>query len=333
MHPKLKKIIFYLTFIAIGIYFAEVVSTNLPHALIIPFVYPAYGLLYVFFIDMLMRYSCYDFKVWYIFGALVGIITETYVAKVTFYGAEINGFQIFGVSPNAILFIILFYHAFFSFMIPAYFAKVSLKMPLPIKEKKWINYSFLLIPFLLIPIAIQKMAEIGFQNYIVFMGISGIIFILWTAILKKTGKIKNVLLTKKEKLALFMITIIIYLIYFFTGTNEAHGHAPLDVPISSLIVVSLLITLYLYLNFKAVKSSGTENNEIPYNPDSINFKIIFGWIAYYNIVIALLLLFSSKLLPATNILLIILIICGIIIAIYMLITSTIFLIRKIIRSD
>ncbi|MEQ8186600.1 MAG: hypothetical protein ABRQ39_01400, partial [Candidatus Eremiobacterota bacterium] len=122
MKESFKKYVFYITFAALGSFWAEVLSTNYPLALLNPFIYLAYGLIYIFFLDALMRRKEKNFYIMYIFGSLVGIITETYVTKVTFYGLRSDESRIFGISPGAILFVILFFHAFFSFLMPIYLA-------------------------------------------------------------------------------------------------------------------------------------------------------------------------------------------------------------------
>ena len=99
MKEGYKKIIFYVSFSALGVFWAEALSTNIPQALINPFLYLGYGLLYVFFLDALMRWNEKSFVVWYLFAALVGLITENYIAKVTFYGLDPSAFRILGVLP------------------------------------------------------------------------------------------------------------------------------------------------------------------------------------------------------------------------------------------
>jgi len=136
MKITIQKFIFYITLSALCVFWAEVISTNLPGALFNPFAYIAYGFLYVLFIDALIRWKEKDFKVFYLFGVLMGLITETYIAKVTFYGLKPDEGRILGVSLGAIMFVILFYHAFFSFLAPTYMAKRILNIPLNISKNK-----------------------------------------------------------------------------------------------------------------------------------------------------------------------------------------------------
>ncbi len=329
MNQGKQKFIFYFTFIAIGIYFAEVVSTNMPYALLHPLMYPAYGLLYIFFIDTLIRYNCYCIKNWYIFGALVGLITETYVAKVTFHGAGGENIQFLGVDIGAVLFIILFYHAWFSFIIPSYFAKRVLKMPLPIIEKRFFDIFFLFIPLFLLPISVQKSLNIGISALLILMSFSGIIFILSCYILKKTGPIKNILLTVTEKKILFLVTLLIYSFFFIFGTNHlAHNKAPLDFPPGSMFLLTFVIIMYLILNIRSVKKSN-EITEISYNPNLINIRLVVTWIVFHisatGVLIASLHVF---IIPILKFLTLLFGLLGISVSIYMLTSSTFYILNQ-----
>ena len=204
----MRKFIFYGSFCALGVFWAEGISTNYPLALINPFLYLGYGFLYVLFIDALMRRQEASFAIWYLFGMLVGLITETYIAKVTFFGLNPAGFRWWGVAPGTIAFVVLFYHAFFSFLLPSYLAKRVLKFPLAIAEKKGIDLFYLGIPLLLIPMVQKQMVERGMDVFHLMrsLAVSAFILCIWVLMLSSIGKIEDVLLSSKERKGLLCIT-------------------------------------------------------------------------------------------------------------------------------
>lgn len=283
MMNALKKFVFYGMFCALGVYWAEVISTNLPYAAVNPFAYLAYGLLYVIFIDILMRYDIKDFKVWYMFGALVGLITETYLAKVTFYGADMNTTQIGGFAPAAIAFILLFYHAFFSFLAPCYVGKHVLKMPLNLPKKKWADFALYFGPMLLMTFFAVKG---GGAALAIFQGslVSGFTVLVWILIMKGLGDIEDVRLSGKARKILYGITVLIYGLFFCTTSNiRAHGHLPLDVPVPALIITTMFVLGIFFGLGKYLAKRKEVSGPISYTPSHIAWKTIVIWAgAYYS---------------------------------------------------
>lgn len=290
MNQGTKKIIFYTTFVALGVFWAEVISTNIPYALAAYPLYVAYGLLYVIFIDTLMRWQVRDFKVWYLFGALVGIITETYIAKVIFYSPTPNAFRIFGVAPGSIVFIILSYHAFFSFLAPAYLAKRVLNMPFPISPNKWIDYSFLAVPIIMFPVVSTKLAQEGWNVLFLIrlVGISAIILSIWVLLLRFIGDIKNVLLSHRERIGVVIFTFIAYTFFLFKATNKGHGHAPMDFPVIPMIIISIIIAAIFVLIFKSISKNKEPVVTVSYSPKTINLKLFFAWLFWYILLTTIL---------------------------------------------
>ncbi|MFC2162299.1 hypothetical protein ACFLRF_01340 [Candidatus Altiarchaeota archaeon] len=281
MGEATKKFVFYGTLAALSVFWAEVVSTNVTWAAAHPAFYLAYGLLVVLFIDTLMRYQVREYWYWYLYGALVGLITETYVAKVTFYGAGGDTHRVLGIAPAPILFILLFYHAFLSFMVPAYTAKRILGMPLPIRTRKLYDLVFLATPFFLV-IFNGMGLKADPLSLIPGVFISTGILIAWFLTLNKMGDIKDVLLSKKTYKRLLWFTIIAYIIFLLTTTNrKAHNHAPTDFPILPMIGVSLVIFGILYLIHKTVGKGRTPVTELSYSPKNIDWKLMAGWLAFY----------------------------------------------------
>jgi len=329
----MKKFIFYITLSALCVFWAEVVSTNLPGALFNPFVYIAYGLLYIFFIDALIRWRSKDFKIFYLFGVLIGLITETYIAKVTFYGLKPDEVSILGVSPGAIMFVILFYHAFFSFLAPTYMAKRILNIPLVISKSKRIDFLYLIVPFMLSPVYAQVISgELTALRLSTLMGISAIILTLWIFLLKVVGDIKNILLSKKERTGLFIMTLLLYTIFLFTGTNPVHGHSPTDFPVIPMTGVTIIIILLLTLTHKSLKKGKKPEEEISYSPGSINFPLFFTWLFWHLSVTAIFLFLQNILRPISLYALPMLAIFGVLTGVWAFLFSVTFLLKNLITG-
>lgn len=334
MKEGLKKVIFYVTFSALGVFWAEAISTNIPHALINPGLYLAYGLLYVFFIDGLMRWNEKSFAAWYLFGALVGFITETYVAKVTFYSPEPNAYRILGVAPVTIMCIILFYHAFFSFLAPAYMAKRVLNMPLPATAKRWIDFFIVLAPLCLVPAVSQQLIDRGWTvpHLMRLMGISAVVLFLWVLLLRSLGEIKNVLLSKKQRLWLLVFTVIIYTVFLFKMSNKGHGHAPLDFPLVPMLAVSATIFMILVLLFKVLAKDKKPREQLSYSTTSMNLPIFFVWLVWHLSVTSILLLCSKILSPMFKLGVGLLAVTGALIGVFTFLWSVFCLIKSLILA-
>lgn len=299
MPEGFKKTIFYITFAALGVFWAEVTSTNIPGALVNPLAYLAYGLLYVFFIDALMRWDCRSFAIWYLFGVLVGLITETYLAKVTFYGPNPGAYRVFGVAPGPVMFIIFFYHAFYSFLAPAYLAKRILKIPLSLTPKRWMDSLIVLAPIILISQVVGQIIIVQrtIPGLMKLIGISAVILVLWVLALRSQGEIKNLLLTKKQRSGLLIFTIGVYIFFLFALTNKGHGHAPRDFPLIPMIVVSIIILGILVLIYKTLSLNKEPKEVVTYSAKDMNLPLFFGWLIYYLSITIILLLSHNFIKP------------------------------------
>ncbi len=326
----MRKFIFYGSFCALGVFWAEGISTNYPLALINPFLYLGYGFLYVLFIDALMRRQEASFAIWYLFGMLVGLITETYIAKVTFFGLNPAGFRWGGVAPGAIAFVILFYHAFFSFLLPAYLAKRVLKFPFAIAEKKGIDLFYLGIPLLLIPMVQKQMVERGMDVFHLMrsLAISAFILCIWVLMLSSIGKIEDVLLSSKERKGLLCITGFVYLLFLFKGTNQAHGHAPMDFPLVPMMAISAFIFVLLFLLFHSLKQEEDSREEVAYSSSKIDLPLFFMWIAWHLSITGIALVVIGPLQPLMKISLIFLGLGGMAIGIFSALFSFVMLVKK-----
>lgn len=282
------KLAFYFAASATCIFWAEVVSANIPWALAHPFMYPAYGFLVALFFDSLMRWNTTDFRIMYLYGSLVGFITETYLAKVIFYGLDPAAFRFMGFSPAAVILVILFYHSWFSFLAPAYFFRRVMGAPLPIRTSRLRDAAFVFVPFLMAAMISPVLAERGLNVVVYLMSASVSIVILAAAalVLKFRGRIENVLLTASERKRLINYTIAAYVLFLFFATNKAHGHPPTDIPLAPLAAVSALIYFILYSIRKIAASGREEITAIPYDGASVSLTLLFAWLIWHFGVIA-----------------------------------------------
>ncbi len=261
----------------------------------------------------------------------MGLITETYIAKVTFYGLKPDEGRILGVSPGAIMFVILFYHAFFSFLAPTYMAKRILNIPLTISKNKRIDFLYLLVPFILSPVYAQVIeGKMTVLRLATLMGCSAIILILWLFLLRIGGEIKNILLSKKERTGLFIVTLLLYILFLFTGTNPVHGHSPTDFPVIPLIVITIIIILLLTLIHKSLKKGKKPEEEISYSPGSINFPLFFTWLFWHLSVTAIFLFLQNILRPLSLYALPMLAIFGVLTGVSSFLFSLTFLLKNLI---
>ena len=132
----MKKLIFYLLFIALGTASAELLSYSHPPALLNPLGFLPYGVLYVFFINYLIKKQVSDWKTVYLFGTLIGLISEGLFIKVLFFGWGLESFIFNGLAIFEFFVLVFFFHPLFSFIIPVYIAKNFLNFPFAIKKSK-----------------------------------------------------------------------------------------------------------------------------------------------------------------------------------------------------
>lgn len=264
---------------------------------------------------------------------LVGLITETYVAKVTFYGLRPDAYRILGVAPESILFIIFFYHAFFSFLAPAYMAKRLLGMPLPISRRRLINLSYVIIPLILLPAVSNQLIDRGLSvlTLMLLLGISAVVLSVWILLLRSMGDIKNVLLSRKERRVLLLITLVFYVVFLFMGTNRAHGHAPGDFPLLPMLAVTAVIVALLVLLNKALSKGKKPRQEVFYSPRSINLPVFFAWLFWHLSVVGVLIMFRGIIGPLLKIGLNLLGIAGVVIGTMAFVSSLIYLLKTVLR--
>lgn len=286
-----RKAVLYGTLAALGVFWAEASCFNIPAALLHPPLYLAYGLLYVLFVDALMRRGERRFAVWYLFGMLVGLITETYVAKVTFHGLGPGNARVLGVSPGAIGFVIMFYHAFFSFLAPMYAAKRLLGLPLPIRTSPWRDALCLAAPILLFPAKSTCLLNKGMAPGAAAAGfmISAVVLAGWVLALRRTWSPGDVLLSRGERTGVLGVTLVLYALAVATCTNkQAHGRPPLDFPVPAMLVVTAAVAGLLFLLHRSMAGNPSGAWRAPYAVEDMNVPLFSGWLLWHAGITALL---------------------------------------------
>jgi hypothetical protein len=322
-----KKFLFYITFVALAMYCAEIISYNDPNILFEPTAYIGYGILYVFFIHSLITRKVTKWSTVYFYGMLVGIITEAFLPKVLFFGWDSSSFTFIGIAWIELFILTFFYHPFFSFIVPVFIAR------------KWLNYPFALETKgltlkIILPVAIVTLFSVG-NAYIEGGGqfpqtlISTIILVTLIILLKRSGQISDIGLTVTTRKYLFGLAFLLYGFVFIVGDVPYGGRLPeLGAFIFILIyIASVSILIYRELpekyDIKNVQEIQIKTDEVNYKrniyveeiigyiPDLNNIKVVLGAIAFISLVIVGSLL-PLIIAPAIPVVLIVILLAGMI---------------------
>lgn len=291
-----QRTLFYATFTALGLFFAEVVSSNAPPGLVWPPLYVMYGLLYILFLDFLMRYGSRCFNHWYLFGTLVGLLTETYVAKVMLFGLP-NADLVWGLPLGSIVFLGFFYHAFYSFLLPVYVGKRFLGMPFPIPQNNVLDVIVFGAPLLLLPSIMTTNG--GNPAFIMPTLVSCALLLVWVLVLRSARRPFDVLLSMWERVAWFLIVGATYMYFFLTHINtKAHGRTdPLALPWGALAVVSILTMIVFLVVVLSVRRSGKRQVSVVFDPHNMRIPMLAVYLAVYVITLLVPFVFVRQLVP------------------------------------
>lgn len=297
----MKKFLFYLTFIALAMYCAEIISYNAPSILYEPTAYVGYGVLYVFFIHSLITRKVTKWSTVYFYGMLVGIITEAFLPKVLFFGWEAESFRLYGIAWFELFILTFFYHPFFSFIVPVFIAK------------KWLNFPFALETDkyklrILLPVIVMTVFSVG-QVYLNGGGefveaiISTLILVSLIILLRKSGVIKDVTISLRSRLWFLGISIAMYLIVFLF-TEVPHGGVLPEV--GAIVFILIYITVIFMLIRRELPEKFDQHNvkeieviteevkytrsiyieeKIRFEPVVNDFKVVLTAIAFVSLLI------------------------------------------------
>jgi hypothetical protein len=320
MKEILRKIILYVAFIALATTIIEVLSFNAINALWSPLGFIVYGVFYILFIDFLFRKKITNWGTIYLFGVLVGFLTEAYFAKVIFFGWNNASliFQGFAIKETALL--VTFFHPVFAFIIPVFIAKNFFNFPFAIKEskRKWLIF---LLPLYPLVQTMTKNIMIDPPVLIAFL-ISTIILFVALTLLYFAGKSQNVILSTKSRIFWILFTIAFYILaYFKIG---AFGDRPVMHPtLIPLIISFIFVALIFTLIYRRAKNT----KEITLLKYEANFSLkkIIKYFVYLYLTLMILLAIISPLIPLRTLVMTIFLIGGTILGIgyfiYTIITS------------
>ena len=256
----MAKIWLHVFFITLATAFAEVLSWSYTKAIINPVAFLPYGLLYILFIDYIMKKKLSDWKTIYLFGILVGFITEAYFAKVMFFGWEGKAT---GFAPFEFFVLSFFVHPLFSFIIPLYFAKNFFNFPINIKESKSKNKVFWLLPIY------PFLWSFGNFDYALFIDffLSFFIFAFASFLLFKFGESKNIILQNKTRIILIILTLLFYIIGFFIFPE------PSKIPPLAYLIFSFIFVCFIFILI-IVRIKKLTSYQISYKPTFNLWKVL-----------------------------------------------------------
>lgn len=284
----MNKLTFYLFFITLGTVCVEVLSTNSIKALWNPIGYLVYGLLYIFFIDYIFRKKISDWKTIYLFGMLVGFITEAYFAKVVFFGWPNNNLIFHGFAIKEILILIFFIHPVFAFLLPVFVAKNFFNFPFQINKSKFPKLIFLL-PLYPLLWSVTKNLQLS-PIFIKQSLITLLIFTGITLVFYYFGKTKNILLSKKLKIALFLVFLIFYTLSFFKVHIYGRDYAATPTIGPLLISFVFVAFIFLLIFLRTRKLETTKHLEYK---GAHNLTKVLAYLVYFYIAVIFLLFIAT----------------------------------------
>ena len=225
MKSSWKKFIFYLAIAAFCVYFAEALTFNWPAALLNPFMYAAYGLVAIPAYEILIRRGEKRFFAWYLWGLMVGVITETFVAKVTFFGLEPGTPTRWGIAWGAVFFVEVFFHPFFSFILPVMAVHRVAGVPLPYKTGRahdWLIFAAsLFYPMIVVTTTVVRGWSLNLYggHFLISTGILLLILFL----LSRASPIEDVTLSPEGRKKLYLWASVFFLAFLFITPQHQHG--------------------------------------------------------------------------------------------------------------
>lgn len=250
----MKKLIFYLLFIALGTASAEVLSYSYPPALLNPLGFLPYGVLFVFFINYLIKKQVSDWKTIYLFGALIGLISEGLFIKVLFFGWGPESFIFNGLAIFEFFVLVFFFHPLFSFIIPVFIAKNFFNFPFAVKESKRKILFLSLLP--LYPIINSTSLNGDFSLVLVYLPLSFLIISIILILYYFNSNIKDITLKRGSIILTTLLTIFIYFLGFFTFKGHNKEIFPSLFPLIFIILFMFFILFLIKkrtINLKTVR--------------------------------------------------------------------------------
>lgn len=272
----MKKSIPYIFFIALGSYFAEVLSFNYPAVLLNPLAPLPYWLLYIFLIHFLMEKKIQSWSIVYLMGVLVGLITEWYFAKVLFFGGNDDVTRTFWFGFPDAAYLSLVYHPFMSFIFPVFIAQ-KLWMPFCLPENKKIGY---LLPIFVILFS-SRVQPALLPTMLLSTSVLYAIFLLYTS----QNFLNPINLSRKTQIVLWVITLSVYLYWYqyFPLLGRDYVLYPALPELIGLTIFIIVILLSIYSATRNIPSHPIMIYPIKKIKHAYMFLIVWGYLALYFI--------------------------------------------------
>lgn len=277
----MAKILYYLTFCFIGIFCAEVISGSAPFAPLFPPFYGLYGLVDVLLLDLLIRRRGSSWLTVYLAGVIVGYLTESFAAKVMWFGWPDSKLNLWGVLPiPEVPFLALFYHPIFSFCVPVYLMRRFLACPLPLPTSRLADRLLCVWPlFTALTLKMDKSIYLLKWAALDLLILAALVWLL--SRLKTASDIR---LGRKSRVTLAFLLPAIYVFAFFK--MPAFGRTVVMLPgtfqICFSAVVLLLLTWMLWRRLPP-----TSNPEsLPLEPAAIHPASVTARLLYVLVVMA-----------------------------------------------
>lgn len=253
-----SQFVIYGFFAALGSILAEVFSYNYTEAVLVPWGYLPYGLLYILFVDALLRRRVRDWKIVYLYGVLVGFITEGFAAKVVFFGWDVDSVILLGFAPAETLYLTFVYHPLFSFILPVFIARNFFGFPFALpKAKRPIITWLVSIPLYALVLGSTNANDLFWL--VIYTVLTFFVFGIWMALLKKWGGIESIALGKIARAGVWFVTIAFYVFAWFFFHKEPRF------PPWPATVVALFFTVFVFILI-AIKVERPTTSPITYVP-------------------------------------------------------------------
>jgi hypothetical protein len=268
---------------------AELISFNAPGIMLEPNAYIGYGVLYVFFIHRLIQRGEKKWSTVYLYGMLVGIITEAFLPKVLFFGWDASSFNAFGIAWFELLILTFFYHPFFSFMMPVYICKKWLYYPFQVDSDRFGPW---FIPGIIIMtvFSVANVAVTGGLDLIGAIASTGILLII-LFLNKSKSALSSISLSKKTRIVLGTIALLMYAYYFLVGEVEHGGRLPRPEAFIFICLYIIIIGLLIWKTSKPLTPERKENKV--YQSDYSMRKVIFALLGFWSLILIGILLSTA----------------------------------------
>lgn len=208
------KGLYYLVFCFLGIFGAESISGSGPFAPLFPPFYAIYGVVDLLLLDYLIRRRVSSWRTVYLAGVMVGYLTESFGAKVMWFGWPANHLNPLGILPlPEFPFLALFYHPIFSFCVPVYLAHRFLACPLPLPTARWADRLLLAWP-LFSALNLGSMVR-GPIFHLQMVALDLLVLVVLVALLARARPVADLRLGKPSRAVLAILLVVTYVVTFF----------------------------------------------------------------------------------------------------------------------